>query len=112
MSAVAAAPPALTVEAADMMKKVQTAFDTAISSRKGLKNIVCIVFDKQCKPVYTHVTGAPGLLPNIAAAKAFSFYAGKNMANPSGCNLCCCYVCPYMCGCTGHMAVQVRGQTL
>jgi hypothetical protein len=52
------------------------------------------------------VPKTPGLLTAIAKSKARSFFDGKKMADPSTPEVLCCYMCPWLCGCTKQMAVQ------
>ena len=56
--------------------------------------------------VATQVEGTPAMLKKVAKSKGVSFVAGKTMADPKGCETMCCYLCPWICGCTEHMAVQ------
>ena len=97
--------PDLPAEAAATMEKMNQAFKIALESRK-LTGVVLAVYDKDLKPIYTSVVGSAGPKIKISASKARSLLAGKLLVDPKGCTLMCCYVCPWMCGCSNQMAVM------
>ena len=97
--------PELPAEAAATMAKIDEAFKAALQSRK-LTGVMLAVYDPNLKPIYTSVVGSAGPKIKISESKARSFLEGKPLADPKGCSLICCYVCPWMCGCTNHMAVH------
>ena len=87
--------------------KIEPAFKASVEKRPGCeKAIVCGIYNQRLEPLWTTAIGKPGILPKIAKSKARSCLSGKEMKDPRGCTLVCCHVMPWMCGCSGHMAVQ------
>jgi hypothetical protein len=109
MTAVAAASPALPAEAQAFVAKIEAAFPTAAAENK-CKNLHCAIIDRQLNVLWSTSVpaGKPGMLAKIVVSKARSTYENQKLSSgPNGfCDTMCCYVCPWMCGCTKQMAVE------
>ena len=106
MSQVAPTPPALPSAAAEALAGLDAALAEEAAQHK-VKAIEAMVFSKDLKELWHHQVGStPGFIRKVLRAKAKSFVHGRPLANPGQCNTMCCYLMPWCCGCTSHMAVQ------
>ena len=53
----------------------------------------------------TQAPGLPYMMELVTQSKARSYIDGKELANPTRCQFMCCFMCPWMFGCTKQMAV-------
>ena len=105
MATVAVGPPELPAAAAAAVAKIEAALRPCADKHKV--KVRCTVLNKKLEAVwFTQMDGVPGFMKAVAVSKARSFFDGKTLANPRMSTTMCCYLCPWMCGCTNQMAVQ------
>ena len=102
---VAAEPPALPDAAKAAVTKIESALKPCADKHKV--KVRCSIYNKKLEEVWgTQMDGVPGFMKAVAKSKAKSFFDGKTLANPGTCSTMCCYLMPWCCGCSSHMAVQ------
>mmetsp|Transcript_82888 Transcript_82888/g.149547 ORF Transcript_82888/g.149547 Transcript_82888/m.149547 type:complete len:156 (-) Transcript_82888:162-629(-) len=94
---------------AGALKQCQKVIDAIIIAGNAdarCKTMHFMFFDKDGQECLSGgLEKTPPMFTKIAASKAKSFLEGRELKDPRGCSLMCCYVLPWTCGCTSQMPV-------
>ncbi|CAE8617839.1 unnamed protein product [Polarella glacialis] len=106
MATVAGVAPITDAGALKQCQKVIAAIIIAGNADARCKTMHFMFFDKDGQECLSGgLEKTPPMFTKIAASKAKSFLEGRELKDPRGCSLMCCYVLPWTCGCTSQMPV-------